>query len=1580
MVTKTERILDLLPGTFAAQPAQSPLQTLVATYGGELQRAENTLAAILRAHWCTQADLGREMFDDLPRIAALYGLAPQPGDDIEEFRRRLKLWVRLILEGPSTVRGLLRAASIITGLEIDDSDEGFDAWWTRGTDRILTTSSANRRDAGRTMFGFDRGVSNGADAMPARISGTVLLPDVLAPGARLLHLSLDGGAPVVVDLSGAGDPDAIVEAINSEVGPGIASITGGRLHLTSPSTGPASQLRVEDGPDDAARDLLGLPPRTYAGAEATAARVTGLVDLAGGADLSDHRYLRLLVDGSILAEIDCAGTTPASTSLDEVVDAINTGLGLSIASHDGSVLTLASPNLGAVSSITFQTPAAQDARLALFGPVPSAVAGRDAQPSRITGTPNLASGVDLSSGGRLVLAIDADGEVEVDCTGADPENTQLPEIIALINDALGADVARTNGANLVLSGIATGAAGQLRIGQAETGDAARALLGLADRTATGSAASRAVLRGIKVLSGGVNLAARPLLQIAQDGRPPRVFDLSTVVDAPLDAPALALAINALDDAPLAGVEDDRLTLSSRLEGGAGRIELVPISVTETRAFVSRVPIAEDAAMTVLGLLDAEAQAEPAEPAILQGEVNLSRGVDLRTREFVRVRLDDGLPIDIRCAGPRPRNTTQQEVVDAINGALGQDVAVVDGDTLRLVSPSSGSHSRITLEAPQATDAQPTLLGTGALIATGLAARQVSFVGTQDLSAGIDLTGASHLSLAVDGGPAEDIDCRGFDPAATTLDQIAVAINLKLGVNIASHDGRHVLLTSPTRGPDSSLEILSPASPDATLAILGVPPGRRYVGEAAQAARIEGLVPLTPGIDLSTARFLRIGLDTAAPQDIDCAGEAIDATAVTADEVVAAVNAALGADVARVEADRLVLLAPAPGASSRLVVQDATGGDAAPAIFGDTERDVAGTPAQPAKITGRVDLRRGSDLGTRSVLRLVIDDAQPVDIDLAGEAPNATSADEIVAAINAVLPDMASINAEGQLELVTPDGSRLSLVPLRYFELIDYPPDDVMQLHPGVEHGDAIFPVNSGAAEVLVSARFKASLGVDSPGLVDLENSLSLRLRGALEPEREAFIGESDHGLAVEVSDGLVPRVFGLPLLPHLDHPPDDRRTMAAGRLGRRGVLLSDAFGSDIVELTEIGRRDTAPTLHMQPAGSLPSNQPDGVFLGQIDLVGDQPFLDDGSDQLELSLPRLKGLTELVGQPVAVLAEPVGNTLIVKRLRALYDLRIQTQSTEQHVGVVLDNGGDFGPLSLVTRLNEGPDPSTIVFARVVDQHRALSLQTGTNRRVFMDCLSSRFDAAHFDQNRFAGGPCTEQGTFDASRFAETPAAKSTPVFAPVAGGTTTDVQLDWKQHMPGRAEINLPLDMPARFGARFDTDRFALPGDAPETIGGLVTEPATDVDLLTNRLAPGASESRLIEARATDSVPIGFEPVDIPFARLVSLTGGTGTQAARVFLSDPGLPGFIELAAKEAGTYGNHIAVAVCDTEPGIYDLLVVFDGARFENARALVNGPPLTGEVRDLNTPGPRGAQHLKAGGIDLVVTRDGTPPETPSH
>src|SRR5437588_4815912 len=201
MPTKTDRILSYLPGTFRALPRPTALYSVVDAFGSELLKAENSLAALMLAHWVDHADGGADFISDLACIAALYGLAPQVAsqngqsqgkqnsqsasndgppcplqieadETVEEFREHLKHYVRTFIEGTVTVQGILRITAETLGLRIADDYTQLDTWWKRSSPELITTEP-RPEDAAELLFGSPTATQTGTPAQPARIVGKV---------------------------------------------------------------------------------------------------------------------------------------------------------------------------------------------------------------------------------------------------------------------------------------------------------------------------------------------------------------------------------------------------------------------------------------------------------------------------------------------------------------------------------------------------------------------------------------------------------------------------------------------------------------------------------------------------------------------------------------------------------------------------------------------------------------------------------------------------------------------------------------------------------------------------------------------------------------------------------------------------------------------------------------------------------------------------------------------------------------------------------------------------------------------------------------------------------------------------------------------------------------------------------------------------------------------------------------------------------------------------------------------------------------------------------------------------------------
>lgn len=1448
MPTKTERILGYLPLTFQAAAGRSALRAVAGAFGNELLAAENSLAALMRAHWVDHADKGAPAIEDLAALASLYGLAPQVDETVaeppeidlravetvedlrqflrryvhsfetvEEFREHLKRFVRTFLEGTVTVRGILRVTSEALGLHLD---EELDPWWSRGDD-LLVTTEPRRDDAARVVFGFEAAAAAGVPAHPARVTGLLdLAGGVDLRGDWLLRVGIDGATPVEIDLkAGAADPsrvtlDEIARAIDAALEEGSARHDGRFLSLASPTPGPGSRLELAEGAHDAAGPVFGLPPFTIHGRDPQPARVTGTVDLSGGANLAAERFLRLAVDGVEVREVDCAGAAPAATTLGEICAALNAAFGFALASHDGRFLTLASHSEGAASTLGFEEPAAGNARERLFGPVASFHVGRDAEPARFTGSRDVARGVDLAFDSQIELGLDGGAPVTVDCAGADPSATRPQEIVLSLNTALGTDAVSFDGRFLTVTSPATGAASEIAFRPAPSGDATQEIFGLPPRLFHGTAATPARITSTRELVDGADVRARHLLRLAVDGGPPLLVDLRQGMADPGQASLdeLAGVLNAAAGTGIAAHDGRLLTLTSTTRGDGSRLAIEPLETVRRRRFVTRATLADEASRALLGFVSRQAQGAAPTSARVVGKIDLSRGVDLREGRYLRIVVD-GKARDVDCADLRPRATLLEEVVERINQAFsdpGNPVAASDGRRLVLLSASAGPESRIAFAPPRLADALDTVLGAepgtarAARIARGRAATGVRLVGTVDLSEGVDLPAGAAVKLGLDGNPPLEVPL----PAGhRSLSEIVLALNLVLGLDAARHDGVRLSLQSPALGSGSRLTFAQPAGTDVTALLFGFAPPRSYRGTDAEPARIAGTRDLSGGADLRTARVLRLAVDGGPARDVDCAAGAADPGSVQLPEIVTAINSAVGADVASAAGGRLLLTSPTAGPAGSLTVAHHGLGDARRLLFGDVPDETVGEAAKPAVITGEVDLLGPVDLSRRRLLRVSVDGGRAVEVDVAGALPRQTFLGEVVTALNAVFPGVAAATPDDRLRLTSPArgvGGRLEVLPLRYLELQEYPPVAVEVTKP-VRHGERLSVVNRGAAGTPLEIELDAPHGVAGPGLVSLALGLEVRVNASLSAGERARVW-FDEG-AVEARAEI----------------------LSAGGAARPVPVVLRA---------------------LSPAGSAPA----------------------------LTLPR-------------------------------------------------------GPVEW----------------------------------IFLECSGSRFGVASFDVDRFAGGDCAEAGIFGASRFNEA-------LFGPTVSPPVT-VTLRWQSHRPGAFVVNLPSDLPPRFGGRFNEARFGMAPDRPETLAGVVTEPLEGkrylVQLLNEGEPPGLRASSLVRAGWVPRVPIGFEAIRMPFRKPQFLRLGDERQPARLFLTEDGMDGFLAIRAGEAGAWGNEIAVVARPAGPGRWDVTVRFAGARFENARRTALGAPLPDLAQDLLQPGPIGILQAKSAGVEARVTRD---------
>lgn len=1449
MPAKTDRILDLLPGTFAPRPAPTALLALLGAFGGELQAAENHIAEVLQAHWADLADRGAGPADtphDLALLAALYGLAPRDDEGVEDFRAHLKRHVQTFLGGTVTVRGLLRIAAEALALDIDDAH--LDPWWRRrGTD--LVTTAPDGRDAAAAVFG-PPAVATGQDGADAVVVGSADLTggaDVRT--APFLRLAAEDGATTVIDLGTATahperlDGADVLAAVRAAAPWVTSSLVDGRLRLSTPAG-----LEVVEGDGDAAGIVLGLPARRFAGADAAPAVLSGL-SCPDGVELTDQgpRYLRVALETGA-RELDL-GT--GHRTAQEVADAINAAFGSTVAAVDpaSARLVLTSPTSGPAGRVEIAAPAAQDAGGLLFGT--RLATGSPARTARLTGSADLTGPLDLSGQPPLRLLIDGT-PVTVDLAG-------LTSRIALgtaIDTAAGAPVTELGGTGLTVVSRVAGAGGEVVLLEPElwgVPDPGTTLFGLPGRRFAARAASTAELTGAVVLAPGTDLAARHLLRLAIDGADPVIVDLRATADGVRSAAAARAvppgAIVAAVEARLPGVaslvarpDGPHLALRSPSPGAAGRVEVRATTRTLRRAYVTRATVTEEAGQALLGYLQRAVTGATAAPAQVTGTVDLTRGTDLAAGGLLRLAVDGGAPQDVDCAGPRPRATLAADVLAALE-AVFPGVAAIEGGRLVLRSPTPGLLGRLAFDFPRPAlrrlgfgDAPPQAQGTDP--------GGIRLVGTADLSGGVDLPAGAALVIGVDGAPPAQIPLTPDGAARVGLDQVVIAVNAALVRSVASRDEAHLILRSPTAGSGSRLELAVPSGPgaiDATAAVLGFAAPRGYAGSAAAPARLVAPAELGGELDLRRARHLLLSADGGPPAPVDLAATATDPGRATLPDVVAAVNAA-APGVASAEAGRLVLTSLVSGTASRIVLAPDPADDGRASLLGSFPGAATGTAAAPPTLVGDVTVPGTVDLSRRSVLRLEID-GEPVGVQVAGPVAHTTSLDEAIAAVNTVLPGTAGRTDDDRLRLTGPPGSTsLAVTPLRYLDLTEYLP--------------------------------AADLSAAGPMTVTSAGTWTVA------------------GDSVRAEPAVLRMV-----MPH----------------GAAGPAVQG------------------------PAGILRAD---------------------------------------------VLVPPGGELLVAAA------------------------GPDPGPAVLAWIIAPGGPPAEVPAARLqIEPARGyrpgdvLSIPVGRSVWRYLAGDTSRFDACAFQPPVppaggatrlppafFAGPPFARPGILDASTF--TNGTEITVFNGPPVPASAADVTMSWRPHRAGTLAVTAPLDLDPRFGARFGQAFFAHPDGDAERFPGAVCEPDTDEWYLPRLITtghpatlaiPAIPPSGLVDARLVPSLPLGYAAQPMPFRVPVRLSGGgpvTGNSdgRARLFLSEEGFGGqFLELAAKQPGPAGNALEVAARPAGPGRFDVTVALRGARFESAAAAILGGAPQPDVSGLLAPAPVGIRLACAGGVECSAGRRDT-------
>ncbi|GAB4525767.1 MAG: hypothetical protein OHK0046_41940 [Anaerolineae bacterium] len=1602
MTTKTERILKNLPSAFNTTSRESVLFALLDAFGNELQGGENALAAVLQAHWVDYADAGSPEIDDLRHLAALYGLAPRDDEAVEDFRTHLKAYVGAFLEGTVTVQGLLRLTAATLGLTLEDDPQTVDRWWLREEDHLVTITS--RVDsAALNLLGVETITAVGQPAVPPRLVGRVNLKDGLTlPACACIAIKFNS-LPVQIVTFTADETarfhlNMLVETINAQMQAPIASVDGPFLVLTGNTLGRHSTLdlleEVGDGVD-VAELLFGLPPRRARGQDAADAHVESLTHPQGVVDLRSGRYLRLNVDDAQVIEVDCAGEDIAHTALAHIQTVINAALGADVAALVDNRLVLRSTQPGALGVLEFQ-PNAHDAVPLLFGANGPRHTGRDAQPAQLISRRNLSLGITVDPERPCFIRLLVETiPYLVQLHSAEAGLLRADDVVTAINTTTEAAIAAFDGQFLRLTAPSTGTASMIALENLTPEDYAmhpgaqdvlETVFGLPKRGVTGEYATRATIQGTVDLSDGVNVLAENHLRVRLDHALMVDVDVRAYVPDPAHT-TLDDVMNAINEAlgvEIATAEDGRLVLTSPSEGAGSALVIELDDLTVERRFVTRAVIADEAATQLFGYVQRTVHGTPATSARITGRRNLRRGCDLRHGRYLRVVIDGEDAVEIDCAGQRPRATLLNEIIASINQVLGQSIASDADGYLVLRSPLVGEASSLLVEPTRARDLSELLFSDPPGTYYGTDASRVYYRSTVKLANGVDLSERGTVRLTVDQIGTRDIELAGDDPTTTTLAEIVKKINDAFGAVVAEEDDGTLLMISQAAGSQSRIIVhVSEDVAAATARLFGLSTTRTYQGQAAQTAEIVSIAFNT--VDVRVRQFMRLAVDHFEALSVDCAAFAANPGSATRAEIVRAINHAFGLDIAQERDGCIVLRSIQSGTQGRLMLEPFHGGDAAINLFGDGALWALGMEAQPATLIGEIALRAPLDLSHRHVLRLAIDDGRPFDIAVRGTVMTSVSPAEVVRAINAKRPGLAALDKEGYLHLTAPstgEHSRLALLPLRHLELMEYPPETIEITYDITQHGETWSVDNRGAADVHAAVLLESIDGTVGPGLVNVEQGWSVRvLNSLMDGESVELWAENGLRAAVHTLGGSLRMLRGDQVLVgpwgRQAHVPMEEEWILSGGLPA-SLQLNNPFAPHIVNLTVLDSLPEEGRLTVQvsrvPDDALHNDRidphnPTHCLIGRVTYTHDAYHLVDASGQrvvdLQSSVPF--DFAPYVGQTVRACGKVytgIVAQMFVASLACIFNVHLHFKPPagnsilEDYHAVTL--GDDpYTPEALVWQLLLH---SRLARAESLEKTTILKLPQGRTHWRFVSSMAPRMDDATYNQTYFPGGHFTEYGVFNVSRFTHHPPENYSFVYASSEAPPPSPMRFAarWTEHRMGAFVVNLPADLPARFGGRYGTARFGAA--YPESYTQMVMEPPEDEAYLVTHIN---DRSHLVIAAYVEHVPPGWTPSILPFRAGHWLRGGRENRAARLYLGEPGFEGFIELQARSAGGWGNAIKVSARAAGPAMFDLMIHFAGDHFENAREIV-----LGEDQPI-LPARIGVLQAKAAGIRAQVTRD---------
>jgi len=117
-MAKTENVIRHLPDFYQAYDRTLLIFKVIDACGMKLQEVENALVEVMKVHWVDHAD----ELDDLVRLGALFDIRRREGEELDQYRTRLKQTIAAYLAGVGTVQ-VVRDITVATlGLSEEEQD------------------------------------------------------------------------------------------------------------------------------------------------------------------------------------------------------------------------------------------------------------------------------------------------------------------------------------------------------------------------------------------------------------------------------------------------------------------------------------------------------------------------------------------------------------------------------------------------------------------------------------------------------------------------------------------------------------------------------------------------------------------------------------------------------------------------------------------------------------------------------------------------------------------------------------------------------------------------------------------------------------------------------------------------------------------------------------------------------------------------------------------------------------------------------------------------------------------------------------------------------------------------------------------------------------------------------------------------------------------------------------------------------------------------------------------------------------------------------------------------------------------